>query len=101
MANQKAEIRPLENILANPSDKSKLMNLIKEAVDSKTRISSEMDHLKTLKDTAVEELGLKPKRFNELVKTAYDQSFAERVQELNELEFALTALFGDEASDGE
>lgn len=93
---QKPQIVSFDAIIANPSDKSKLQGFIKTGVDSMIRAAAEKDHIKSIRDTAKEEIGLDPKMFNFLVKEDFNNAFSATKADLAEKEFALEALYGEE-----
>jgi hypothetical protein len=95
---EKPQIRQLEDILGNPSDKSKLESFLDEAVRCKTRMADENEALKDLRETAKEDLGLDPKQFNQLSAIAFKNNFLEKQAEFSALDFAIEALFNKEGN---
>lgn len=92
---QKPVFVSIEAILANTSDKSKLLTFIEEGVRCRLRIADENEAIKGLREEAAEKLGLEPKLFNQLVKVAFNSSYTETKAEISALESAIEILFGD------
>jgi hypothetical protein len=92
MKKQRKQTRDIHSILSNPVDKQKLHGYIDETVLCKQRIMDEQESIRGLRDTAVEELGIEPKLFNQLVSLFVNNSFDEKLQELEKLEAAIEAL---------
>jgi len=95
---EKPAIVSIEAILANPSDKSKLMTFLEEAVRCKLRIADEMEAIKGLREEAAEKLGLESKLFNQLVKVSFNNSYSETKAEISALESAIEILFPESDS---
>lgn len=95
---EKPSIVSIEAILANPSDKSKLMTFLEEAVRCKLRIADEMEAIKGLREEATEKLGLESKLFNQLVKVSFNNSYSETKAEISALESAIEILFPESDS---
>ena len=85
----------VEAILANQSDKSKLITFLEEAVRCKLRMASETEAISDLRSEAAEKLGLQPKLFNQLVKVSLNNSQTETKEEISALESAIEVLFPD------
>lgn len=98
MAKDKKQIVSIEAILANPSDKSKLVTFLEEAVRCKLRIADEMEAIKGLREEAGEKLGLESKLFNQLVKVSFNNSYSETRAEISALESAIEILFPESDS---
>lgn len=79
-------------IIAQPAQRAKLQNYIDEVVRSKTKILDENETIKTLRDTAVEELNIEPKMFSALVSLYFNNNFEQKRDELEKLEAAINAL---------
>lgn len=92
---QKVEVRAIEDILNNPSDRSKLENFIQEAVDSKTRIASENELIKDIKEDAKEKIGLDPSLFNDLVRISFKHDHLKTQEKISALDSAIEILFKD------
>lgn len=84
--------RDVHEILQNPADRTKLQNYVDEAVRCKTRILDEQESIKTLKDSATEELGIEPKMFMTLVSLFFNNNFDQKKAEIEKIEMALEAL---------
>lgn len=80
----------------NESEQKKLSEMVGEAVNSKTRIAAENDLLKDIRKRAKDELEIKPKVFNQIVKIVMDRS-AQQYEEETEtvLELAEKAVNND------
>lgn len=92
---QKPQERSLIDILNNSADRAKLQNFVDEAVRCKTRIADENESVKNLRDEAIEKVGIKGKRFNQLVKMYYNNNFTEIQMEAEELEMVVELLTGN------
>lgn len=90
---KRKEYVSIESILNNPSDKSKLVVFLNQAVEHKQRIALENDGIKTLRQDAAETIGLEPKLFNQLVRVSFNNSFTETKAEISALESAIEILF--------
>lgn len=82
----------INDILRVQTKRAKLQNYIDEVVRSKTRILDENETIKGLRDSAVEELNIKPKMFNTLVSLYFNNNFEEKRLEIEELECAIDTL---------
>lgn len=91
----KQQFVSIESILANSSDKSKLITFLDEAVRCKLRMADENEAIKGLREEAAEKLGLEPKLFNQLVKVSFNNSYSETRAEISALESAIEILFAD------
>lgn len=65
----------------NQEEQKKLSGMIDEAVNSKVRIAAENDLLKEIRNRAKEELGIKTKVFNQIVKIVMERSADEYEEE--------------------
>jgi hypothetical protein len=88
----KKQFVDIATLLANKADRAKLQNYIDEVVRCKTKILDQNESIKTLRDAAVEELGIQPKMFSSLVSLFFNNNFEEKLDELTRLENAITAL---------
>lgn len=95
----KREIRPIEDILNNKSDRAKLQNFLDEAVRSKGRIAQEQEQLKAIKDAAIEDVGIEGKMFNQLTALFFNNNFSEKQAELEKLDTAIEMLLMNKADD--
>ncbi len=85
-ADQKTrKFRSIEDILKDPALKAKLNNLVDEAVRCKIRIQHEQETIKDLRDVAKNEVSLNPKLFNYYVAMVYNNDYAARKDNLEEL----------------
>lgn len=84
--------RDVHEILQNPADRAKLQNYVDEAVRCKTKILDQQESIKTLKDSAVEAVGIEPKMFNTLVSLFFNNNFDQKKEEIEKIEMALEAL---------
>lgn len=80
-----AKFRSIQDILKDPNLKSKLTNLVDEAVRCKLKIQQEQETIKSLRDVAKADLSLNPKLFNYYVSMVYNNDYAMRKQDLDEL----------------
>lgn len=94
----KKEARRIEDILNNSSDRSKLQNFIDEAVRCKVKIADEQESIKGLRETAMEEIGIEGKMFNQLTSLFFNNNFSEKQAELEKLENAIELLMMNKAS---
>jgi hypothetical protein len=79
-----AKFRSIEEIMRDPSAKTKLQHLVDEAVQSKTKIAHEQSIIKGLREAAVEDLGLKPQLFNNFVAMAFNNDYQVRKESLEQ-----------------
>lgn len=63
-----------------PNDKIKLLGALKDISTSMTRIESEKDLQKNVRNDICKELDLNKKVFNKLAKTYHKQNFSEEVE---------------------
>lgn len=84
--------KDVASILADTSTRRKLQTYIDESVVLKTQILDKQQSLKTLRDSAADELGIEPKMFNSLVSMFFNNNFEEKQQEVERMEAVLTAL---------
>lgn len=99
MANQLAiagkkgkNFKDVHELLNNPSTRAKLQNYVDEAVRCKQKILEQQESIKTLKDSAVEELGIEPKMFGTMVSLYYNNNFDEKKAEIEKMDLALDAI---------
>jgi hypothetical protein len=88
------KFREIEDIMRDPAMRGKLMSLIDEAVNAKTRIAAEQATIKDLRDTALEDLGLKPALFNQHVALAYNNDYTDRKEALEQSLTLVEILMG-------
>lgn len=92
VAGGKKQYVEVTTILHSPALKSKLQNYIDEVIRCKTKILDENESIKTLRDSAVEELDIEPKMFNMLVSLFFNNNFEQKREELERIEAAINAL---------
>ena len=99
MKQEKPEIRRIEDIVNNPSDRAKLQNFLDEAVRCKIRMKDEQDSISAMREDALIQLGCAPKMFAALVNIEFNQNFSEKQAELDALDTAIELLFMNGAAD--
>ena len=87
--------RNINDIMKDPKQKAKLTNLIDEAVRCKTKIDFEKQTIKSLRDAAVDELGIKPALFNSYVNATFNNDYLDRREGLEEQIDLLDAIIQD------
>jgi hypothetical protein len=92
---QKTEVRSLEDILANSADRSKLQGFLDEGVICKQRIADQQESIKAIRDEALQQIGLAPKQFNQLLAISYGNNPFEKQSEMHALDIAIEILFGE------
>jgi hypothetical protein len=75
-----------QTLLSNPADQKKLLDMLREASNSLTRIESERDLIREMKKKVGEELQLEKKVLNRMVKVYHKQTFQEEVAEHEQFE---------------
>jgi len=90
--------RSIEDIMRDPTAKTKLEHLVDEAVTCKTRIAQEQATIKGLRDAAIEDLGLKPALFNQYVAMTFNNDYQVRKEGL-EQQLTLVELVMGETGD--
>jgi hypothetical protein len=88
----KKQFVAVTTVLADAGQRAKLQNYIDEVVRCKTKILDENESIKTLRDSAVEELNIEPKMFSALVSLYFNNNFEQKLEELEKLEMAINAL---------
>lgn len=89
------KFRSIEEIMRDPSSKTKLQHLVDEAVQSKTKIAHEQSIIKGLREAALEDLGLKPQLFNNFVAVTFNNDYQQRKEGLEEQLTLVELLMGD------
>lgn len=69
------------NMISNPADQQKLLGVLRECSDAKTRIASERDYIKEAVSAICDDLQLPKKLVNKMVKVYYNQNFNQEVAE--------------------
>lgn len=93
----KAEQRDIVSILNNPADKAKLTNYIDEALLCKKAIDDKNEDIKVIREEAIEKIGIEPKMFNSLLRLYHTGGFAEKQEEISQLELAIEILTGQKS----
>lgn len=88
--------RSIQDILRDEKLKAKLTNLVDEAVNCKTKIQLQQEHIKQLKEVAKKDLDLDPKIFSFYVKAAYDNDYSSKKQSLEEMLALINSVTGIE-----
>lgn len=89
---QTKKFKDVADIARDPREMSKLQNYIDEAVREKQMILDKQESIKTLRQSAVDQVGIEPKMFNMLVSMFYNNNFDQKKEELSKLEEALEAI---------
>lgn len=92
--------RDVSEVIKNPSDRNKLQGYIDEAVRCKAKILDEQQSIKTLRDSAVDLLGIEPKMFSTLVTLFFNNNFDQKKAEIEKIESAIDALMSTQAIAG-
>lgn len=79
------KFRDISEIMANPRLKAMLNSFVDEAVKCKSNIAVQQEILKGYKESAQEELGLKPAVFNAYVAMTFNNDYLQRKDKLQEL----------------
>ena len=93
---EKPQIVNIESILANPSDKAKLMGFLDEAVICKEKIADQQESIRAIRDEALQQVGLAPKLFNQLLAISYTKNPMEKQDEIHSLDAAIEILFASD-----
>lgn len=94
-ATKAAKFRSIEEIMRDPSAKTKLQHLVDEAVQSKTKIAHEQSIIKGLRDAALEDLGLKPQLFNNFVAVTFNNDYGVRKDNLEQQLTLIECIMSD------
>ncbi len=92
--------RRIEDIMNNPSDRTKLDNSIDEYVKILDQIADRKESLKVLVDDIVEKVDIDPKLFKTLANITHKNNAVERLAEVESLENAIEAMFTISNDDG-
>lgn len=82
-------------ILQDPGMRSKLQNYIDEILRCKVKILDEQESIKTLQETAVDELNIDPKMFKHIIGLYHNNNFTEKLDELERLTQVIELLTKD------
>lgn len=80
-----SKFRDIEEIMKNPRMKALLSSYVDEAVQCKNRIATQQEILKGFRESAQDELGLKPAVFNTYVAMVFNNDYVQRKDKLQEL----------------
>lgn len=97
----KPEVRDIVSILNNPADKKKLTNFIDEALRCKQKVDDENESIKVLREEALDQIGIEGKMFNSLLRLYHTGKFAEKHEEVSQLEMAIEMLTGQHVDNSE
>lgn len=92
VAARKKQFIEVATLVRDPRQKAKLQNYIDEVVRCKAKILDENESIKTLRESAVDELNIDPKMFNSLVSLYFNNNFEQKREELERLEAAINAI---------
>lgn len=89
---RKKQFIEVTTLLKDSNQRAKLQTYIDEVIRCKTKILDENESIKTLRESAVEELNIEPKMFNSLVGLYFNNNFEQKREELERLEAAIHML---------
>jgi hypothetical protein len=89
------KFRDINDIMKEPSMKVKLTSYIDEAVKCKSTIQHEQEHIKAIREAAMDELGLKPAIFTAYVQMCFNNDYLQRKSKLEELMDLVDAVIQD------
>lgn len=90
----KKNVVEISTILQNDVMKTKLQGYIDETIRAKTKILDQQDHIRGIKESAIEELNVDPKMFNTLVSLFFNNNFDQKLEELEKLDEAIRLIQG-------
>lgn len=93
-AGKKRQFVAVTTVLKDKALRTRLMNYIDETVRCKTKILDEQESIRTLRDSAVDELNIEPKMFSALVSMAFNNNYEQKKMELEAQVEAIEALMG-------
>ena len=79
------KFRDIQEIMKNPRMKASLSSFVDEAVKAKLAIAGQQEQIKSYREAAMDELGLKPAVFNAYVQMVFNNDYLERKDKLQEL----------------
>lgn len=82
------------NILSNPKDREKLLDVIKECSDSMTRIQGEKDFMKEQVSEISEQLQIPKKLVNKMIKVYHKRNYDEEVAIQEQFETLYQTVIG-------
>jgi hypothetical protein len=91
----KKKFRSIEEIMRDPSARAKLTNMVDEAVQCKQKILVQQQNIKSLRDAALEDLGLKPALFNNYVGMIFNNDYTARKEGLEQQLTLVEFVMGD------
>lgn len=80
------------SIINAPNKKAQLQNCIDEVIRCKQNILDQNEQIKSIKEGAVDQLGIDPKIFTSLVSVVFNNNFEQKRDELEQLDLAISAL---------
>lgn len=89
-----SKFRPIQDIMKDPLLKTKLNNLVDEAVRAKQRIFLEQQTIKDLRDVARNDLSLNPKLFSYYAAAAFNNDYSARREHIEELGALIDTVIG-------
>lgn len=79
-----SKFKDISTIMKDPQLAATLSNYIDEAVTCKSAIATQQQHIKAIRDQAIEEIGLNPKLFNAYVAASFNNDYTKRKMGLDE-----------------
>lgn len=79
-----SKFKDIGTIMKDPQLAATLSNYIDEAVTCKSAIATQQQHIKAIRDRAIEEIGLNPKLFNAYVAASFNNDYTKRKAGLDE-----------------
>lgn len=88
------KFRDINSIMKDEAARAILTNLVDEAVACKSKIATQQQNIKVLRDEALEKLQLSPKLFNAYVAAAFNNDYSQRKETLDEQVALLDHIMG-------
>ena len=88
----KKQFIEVTTIISQPAQRAKLQNYIDEVVNCKTKILDQNEAIKSIRESAVDDLNIEPKMFNAIVALYFNNNFEQKRDEFEKMEAAITAL---------
>jgi chemotaxis methyl-accepting protein methylase len=95
----KKQFAEISTILNNRTSRDKLQGFIDEVIISKTAVLDANNHIKSIREAAVDTLNIEPKMFNSLVSVFFNNNFDQKREELEKMEIALSLLMQTNSDD--
>jgi len=89
------------DIIASKANKVQLQTFVDEVIKAKERIKLESEHIKDVREAAVDKLNIDPKRFNGLVKMFFNNDFLETRSECEDTIDVIDAFAPNVGSDSD